>query len=157
MKRRAPAGTGRFLSFLINFAFRYEWGILAVALAVIRIFWKFPLFIVFIPLILWVIHAAAVTAFFSLIAKWASGPFEERPNINPYSRRGGASKGGSSAGNECVTVEAAEAADPASGPQSAETLEDGRLEAADRGAGRAEASPKMIEASEASEKTDPDN
>ena len=94
MKRRAPDNTGFILSFLINFAFRSEWGVLLVILLVVRIFWKFPLFIVFIPLVLWVLHALLVTVVFSQIARLASGPYEERPNINPYSRRDSAGRKG---------------------------------------------------------------
>lgn len=114
MRRRAPAGTGFFLSFLINFIFRYEWGILTVLLAVVRLFLKFPLVIVFIPLIIWVIHALVVTTVFSLIARWASGPFEERPNINPYSTKNGKS-GASGSVNGPLTVEATEVRDGVSG------------------------------------------
>ena len=86
--RRATVDKGFWLSFLINFAFRYQWGILAVLLFVLHLIVpQIPLYLCFIVLGIWVLHAFLITLVLTLIARAPSDINKPRPNRNPYSKK----------------------------------------------------------------------
>ena len=77
---------GFLLSLLINMALRFFWPVIAILLLVFHFVLGWPLWVVIIPLVCWVVHALIIT----LIVGWATSGAEPKPepkNINPYSNK----------------------------------------------------------------------
>ncbi len=86
--RRATGDKGFWLSFLINFAFRYQWGILGLLILVAHfVFPAIPLWVAFIPIAAWVLHAFILTLVLRLISRVPTDIFTQRENKNPYSKK----------------------------------------------------------------------
>ena len=82
MKR--AKGHGFLLSLVLNMVFRWFWPALAVLLLILHFAVGWPLWLIIIPLICWVVHALLIT----LILGWATRgatPKPEPKNVNPYS------------------------------------------------------------------------
>ena len=85
--RRASPDKGFWLSLLINFIFRYQWGILALLLFILHfIFPVIPIWVSFIVLGIWFLHALILTLVLRLIARVPTDIHTPRPNKNPYSK-----------------------------------------------------------------------
>ena len=81
MKRRAAPNRGFWLTFLLNLLFRAEWLILAVVLFALHKLVQLPLWVVSVPLVIWVGLALVLTWF----ACWATSTSELKPT--PGSKR----------------------------------------------------------------------
>ena len=86
MKR--ARGHGLFLSIIINMLFRAYWLILVCALVILHFAVGWPLWLIIIPIVFWILHAVLIT----VILGWAntSAKTEPKPvqeNKNPYSYR----------------------------------------------------------------------
>ena len=85
--RRAAPGKGFWISLAINLAFRYQWIFPAVIFFVLHfIFPVIPIWISFIFLVLWFLHALIITIVLRLIARVPTDIHTPRPNKNPYSK-----------------------------------------------------------------------
>ena len=80
-------GHGFVLSLLLNMLFRAGWLALAAILLILHLVIGWPLWLIVIPLVCWVLHALLIT----LILGWANGsaqePVPEQKNVNPYSNK----------------------------------------------------------------------
>lgn len=85
MKR--AQGHGFFVSVLINMLFRMGWVVAALALLALHFIARTPIWLMFIPLGCWVIHAMLVTILVSAAVRAGSEPTPKRPNKNPYSKK----------------------------------------------------------------------
>ncbi len=84
MKRKIFSA-GFWISFLINLAVRCAWIPVFLILLILYFVFRFPLWIVFIPLVLWFVHAFIVTFILSLLPESEDTP--PNTNKNPYSAR----------------------------------------------------------------------
>ena len=84
--RRTASGHGFLLCLLINMMFRFEWAIIAIVMLAIHFWLGWPLFLVWIPLIIWVIYALFVTSVLSLANRAGNAVDPPKPNKNPYSK-----------------------------------------------------------------------
>ena len=84
MKR--AQGKGFFVSLLLNMAFRWFWPALAVVLLILHFAMGWPLWLIVIPLVCWVVHALLITLVLSMATSGAK-PKPEPKNINPYSNK----------------------------------------------------------------------
>ena len=84
MKRKIFSA-GFWISFLFNLAVRCAWISVFLILLILYFVFRFPLWIVFIPLVLWFIHAFTVTFILSLLPDSEDTP--PNTNKNPYSAR----------------------------------------------------------------------
>lgn len=83
---RRASGHGFFLSVIINMLFRTWWLVFVAALLVLHFAVGWPLWLIAIPLVCWVLHAVIITLVFS----WANNSAEPAPkheNKNPYSNK----------------------------------------------------------------------
>ena len=87
--RQGRKSDGFFLCFLINFAFRFRWAFLIVILLILHFLFNFPLWLIFIPLGLWIIHAFMVTLVLFLGNKAGNIDYPQKDNVNPYSKKNG--------------------------------------------------------------------
>ena len=78
MKRRVAPNRGFWLTFLLNLLFRAEWLMLAVVLFVAHKLVQLPLWVVSVPLVIWVGIALVLTWF----ACWATSTSEIKPAPN---------------------------------------------------------------------------
>ena len=78
---------GFFLAWIMNMIFRYEWFILFIILLVLHFLLKLPLWLCFLPIIMWVVHGLAVTLFFWGLSSFQGESTFNKPkkNVNPYS------------------------------------------------------------------------
>ncbi len=65
--------------------FRFEWAIAAIVLLVLHFLFRWPLFLVFVALGIWLLYALFVTAVLSAANRAGNAPTPDRPNKNPYS------------------------------------------------------------------------
>ena len=84
--RRTAKNHGFLLCMLMNMLFRFEWAMAAIALAVVHFWLGWPLFLVWIPLAIWVLYALFVTLVLSAANRCGNAPQPHRPNKNPYSK-----------------------------------------------------------------------
>ncbi len=87
--KRVVLGKGFILSFLINFALRYEWGLISMMLLAFHFAEGLSVYYCFVPLIIWFIHALTVTLIYRAISRVPSDIHKKRPNKNPYSKKTG--------------------------------------------------------------------
>lgn len=84
--RRTAHDHGFLLCLLLNMMFRFEWAILAIILLVLHFLFRWPLFLVFVALGIWIVYALFVTAVLSAANRVGNESSPERPNKNPYSK-----------------------------------------------------------------------
>ena len=84
--RRTARNHGFLLCVLINMLFRFEWAAAAIVLLVIHFRLGWPLFLVWIPLAVWILYALFITLIISMANRAGSEPTPSRPNKNPYSK-----------------------------------------------------------------------
>ena len=85
---RRAQGHGFVLSIIINMLFRAYWLILVCALIVLHFALGWPLWLIIIPIVFWILHAVLIT----VILGWANTSARTTPkpvqeNKNPYSYR----------------------------------------------------------------------
>lgn len=84
--RRTARGHGFLLCLLINMMFRFEWAAAALVLVGVHFWLGWPLFLAWIPLVIWVLYALAITVVLSLANRAGNITEPPRPNRNPYSK-----------------------------------------------------------------------
>ncbi len=83
MKR--AQGHGFLLSFLINMLFRAYWLVLVCVLVILHFVLGWPLWLIVIPIVFWVIHALLITVILGWANDSANTPKPVQENKNPYS------------------------------------------------------------------------
>ena len=83
---RRARGHGLILSIIINMLFRAYWLILVCILIVLHFVLGWPLWLIVIPIVFWIVHALLIT----LVLGWANDSAQAKPkpvqeNKNPYS------------------------------------------------------------------------
>ena len=82
------------LSFLINLVLRFEWGILALILLALHIWWIVPWWAPLAVVGIWVLHALAITLFLGTLNRWGNEPPKPTKNVNPYTKKNSDYPGG---------------------------------------------------------------
>ncbi len=83
--RKKIFSPGFWLSFLFNFSVRCAWFPVFLILLILYYVFRFPLWIVFIPLVLWFVHSFLVTFVLALLPDSEDTP--PNTNKNPYSAK----------------------------------------------------------------------
>lgn len=86
MKR--AKGHGLILSIIINMLFRAYWLVLVAILLILHFVAGWPLWLIVIPIVFWILHAVIIT----LVLGWANTTAAahakpEPENVNPYSKK----------------------------------------------------------------------
>ena len=83
MKR--AQGHGFLLSLIINMLFRAYWLVLVCVLVILHFVLGWPLWLIVIPIVFWVLHALLITAILGWANDSAVAPKPVQENKNPYS------------------------------------------------------------------------
>jgi len=75
MKRRAPPGSGFWMSLLLNMIFQGQWLLAALGMLALHYWLHLPKFLFWVCIIIWILWSLAVTLFVS----WAAGTGSSNP------------------------------------------------------------------------------
>ena len=83
MKR--AQGHGFVLSLLINMMFRAYWLVLVCVLVILHFVLGWPLWLIVIPIVFWIVHALLITVILGWASDSGNSPKPVQENKNPYS------------------------------------------------------------------------